>query len=128
MIRTGFDHAEFSRVLSGRGDGGNRTAGPRPLVVRNHVGDVHPINVIGAEDRDEIGRGLLDEIDVLMDGVGGSLVPLLPRRAHLSGNGNNELVLQDAADLPTLVEVLQQALAPELSQYVDRVNAGVDEV
>ena len=95
---------------------------------RNHVRDVHPIDVIGAENRHDVGPGLFDEIDVLIDGVGRSLVPAFARRSHLRRYGNDELVFQNAADLPTFIEVLQQALAAELRQDVNRVNAGVDEV
>ena len=49
-------------------------------------------------------------------------------RAHLRRHRNNELVLQQAAELPALAQVLQQRLAAELRQHVDRVDAGVDEI
>ena len=45
------------------------------LVGRNHVRDVHPIDMIGAEDGHDIGLRLFDQIDVLVDGVRGSLIP-----------------------------------------------------
>ena len=128
VVGAGFDHAELVGVLFGHGDGGDRAGGSSALVIGNHVRDVHPIDVIGAEDGHDVGAGLLDEIDVLVDGVGGSLVPVFAGGAHLRGHGNDELVFQNAADLPTFIEMLQQALAAELRQDVDRVNAGVDEV
>ena len=71
---------------------------------------------------------LFDQVDVLENGVGGSLVPGFVGRAHLRGHGNDELVLEQAAELPTLVEVLQQRLAAELGQHIDGINAGIDEV
>ncbi len=128
FIEVRFNHAELMGVLSGHGDGGDRAGSVGALVIRNHVRDVHPVNVIGAENCHDVRPGLLDEIDVLINGVGGSLIPVLAWGAHLGGDGNDELVLENAPDLPALIEVLQEALAAELGQYVDRVNTGVDEV
>ncbi len=75
VVRAGFDDAEFMRVFSGHGNGGDGAGGAGMLVLLDHVRDVHPIDVIGAEDRDDVGLGLLDEVDVLVDGVGRSLIP-----------------------------------------------------
>ncbi len=128
VVRAGFDDAEFVRVFSGHGNGGDGAGGARMLVRVDHVRDVHPIDVIGAEDRDDVGLGLLDEVDVLVDGVGRSLIPGFAGGAHLGGHGNDELVFQNAAVLPAFVQVLEEALAAELSEYVDGIDAGVDEV
>ena len=51
-----------------------------------------------------------------------------PARAHLRRHRNDELVLEQAAELPSLAQVLQQRLALELRQHVDRINARVDQV
>jgi hypothetical protein len=49
------------------------------LVILDHLPDVHPVDVIGTEHNDDIRSGLLDEVEVLVYGIGGSSVPLLAR-------------------------------------------------
>ena len=97
-------------------------------VVFDHVGDVHAVDVIAAEDRHHVRVGLLHQVDVLVDGVGRSLVPGFVRGAHLGRHRNHELRFEQAAELPSLAQVLQQRLAAELRQHIDRVDAGVDEI
>ena len=116
------------RVFSGNGNGCDGAGGAGMLVRVDHVRDVHPIDVIGAEDGDDVRLGLLDEVDVLVDaGVGCSPIPCFGGGAHLR-HGNDELVFQDAAVLPAFAQVLEQALASELREYIDGINARVDEV
>ena len=45
----------------------------------DHAGDIHAVDVIAAEDRHHVRVGLLDQVDVLVDGVGRALVPGLVR-------------------------------------------------
>jgi hypothetical protein len=95
----------------------------------DHARHVHPVDVVGAEDRHQVRLGLLDQVRVLVDGVGGALVPGLAGRAHLRRHRDHELVLQQPrAALPAVGQVLEQRLALELGEDVDRVDAGVDEV
>ena len=51
-----------------------------------------------------------------------------PGGPHLRGNGNDEVIAQQAGRLPALAQVLQQRLALELDQHVDGIDAGVDQV
>ena len=90
--------------------------------------DVHAVDMIAAEDRHHVRVGLFHQVDVLVDRVGRSLVPGFVRRPHLRRHRDDELVLQHAAELPSFAQVLQQRLAAELRQHVDRINAGVNEV
>ena len=122
------DDAELGGVLSIDGDGRHGDLRPLLLVVLDHAGDVHPIDVIGPEDRHQVGVGLLDQVDVLVDGVRRALIPGLVGGPHLRGHGDDEAVLQDPAELPAVGEVLEQRLALELGEDVDRVDARVDEV
>ena len=43
----------------------------------DHLRDIHPIDVIGAEDCHQVGLVVFDEIKILVDGVGGTLIPTL---------------------------------------------------
>ncbi len=84
--------------------------------------------MIGAEDRDQGRIGLLDEVRVLVDRVRGAPVPRLARRPHLGRHRDDEVVLQEPAELPALGQMLQERLALELGEDVDGVDPGVDEV
>ena len=46
------------------------------LVVGDHGVEVHPVDVVAAEDDHLLGRVVLDEVDVLADGVRRALVPV----------------------------------------------------
>ena len=122
------DDAELGGVLARCRDGGDGDFGALFHVVLDHAGDIHAIDVIAAEDGHHVRVGLLHQVDVLVDGVRRPLVPGFVLAAHLRRHRNHELVFQEAAELPALVEMLQQALAAELGQHVDGVDSRVDEV
>jgi len=48
-------------------------------VILDHAGDVHAVDVIAAENRHHVRIRLLHQVDVLVDGIGGALVPRLAR-------------------------------------------------
>ena len=62
------------------------------------------------------------------DGVGGSLVPGFVLRTHLCRHGDDEVALQQSAELPSFAQMLEQRLAAELGEHIDRVDSGVDEI
>jgi hypothetical protein len=127
-VPRGLDHPEVGREAPIHRDRGHRDLGALLLVVRDHALDVHPVDVVGAEDRDQVRIGLLDQVGVLIDRVRGAPVPGLARRPHLGRHRDDEVVLEQAAELPALGQVLEQRLALELGEHVDRVDARVDEV
>ncbi len=118
-----FDDAELGSVPFVDRDGGHGDLGAFVQVVVEHVVEVHPVDVVAAEDGHRVRVGLLHQVDVLVDGVGCALVPGLARRPHLRRHRNDELRLQQSAELPAFAQVLQQRLAAELGQHVDRVDA-----
>src|ERR1035438_6667767 len=128
VVRVGFDDAEFHGVLPRGGDGGDSDFGALLHVVLDHAGDVHAVDVIAAEDGYNVGIGLLDQVDVLINGVGRALIPGFVLGAHLCRHRDDELILQQASELPALAEVLQQGLAAELGEHIDGVDPRVDEV
>ena len=127
-VGSGFDDAEFGGELLLHGNGGHRYAGALLLVVLDHAVDVHAVDMVAAENGHHVRVGLLHQVDVLINGVGRALIPGLARRAHLRRHRDDELRLQQSAELPALAQVLQQRLALELGQHVDRIDAGVDKV
>ena len=127
VVFGGFDHTELHAACAfGSRDGGDGHFGALLDVVFDHTGDVHEINVISAENRYHVRFRLFHQVDVLENGVGGSLIPGLVLAPHLGGHRNHKLILQERAELPSLTEMLQEGLAAELGQHVDRIDPGVD--
>ncbi len=93
----------------------------------DHLADVHPVNVIGPEHRDQVEPPALDEVDVLVDRVGGSPVPALAG-PFLGRNRENEVIGKNGAEAPSLLQVFGQGLRFELRQDVEGVNPGIDEI
>ena len=96
-------------------------------VVLDHLADVHEVDVIRAKDRHHFGLRKFDQVDVLVNGVGGALIPLRTL-AHLSGHRQDELTGEQVRKLPGVAHVLQQGLTLELGQDVDRVDSRVHEI
>ncbi len=53
----GLDHAELDGLLPWHGDGGHGDFGALLLMEFDHVADVHPVDVIGPEDGDDVRIG-----------------------------------------------------------------------
>src|SRR6266851_965502 len=82
-IFVGLNHTELLGGLGGGNfDGPDGDVGAGVAVLLKHAAVIHFIDVIAGEDEDEFGAFAADRIDVLVDGVGGALIPLL-RDAHL---------------------------------------------
>ena len=79
-------------------------------MIVDHPGVIHLVDVVAGQDQRIAGRGLLDGVHVLVDRVGGPLIPHLGdpllRRDHL-----DVLAQLAAEELPPLVEVPVQAVA-----------------
>jgi hypothetical protein len=92
-VRCCFDHAKLRRKIDRDGHGRNSHLGAFPLVKLDHLADVHPINVVCAEDGHQMLIHMFNEVDVLIDGVGRALVPGLVNRTHLCRNRDDEMIL-----------------------------------
>jgi hypothetical protein len=97
---------------------GDRHVGLPLDVEIDHLADVHAVDVVGAEDRDDVRIGLAHEVQVLAHGVRGAPVPALAP-LHLGGDGADELVAQHRAEPPG-VRMCRQGLRLELGQHVER--------
>jgi hypothetical protein len=93
----------------------------------DHLLNIHPINVIGSKNGDQIVLFVFDQVDVLMNGVGGAPVPTATG-SLLGGDGQDEMIGQNRAESPTLLQVLGQRLRFELSQDIYGIDFGIDEV
>ena len=127
-IFVGLNDPKFGGMLLGKGIGGYSHFRVPCHVEVNHAGDVHAVDVVAPEDRNHVRVGLLDEVNVLENGVGSSLVPGFVLRTHLCWHRDDEVALQQSAELPSLAQMLEQRLAAELGEHVDRVDSGIDEI
>src|SRR5229473_1873381 len=82
-ILVGFNHTE---LLGSQGggyfDGCDGDVGAGVAVLLEHAAVIHFVDVIAGEDKNEFRALAADGVDVLVDRVGGALIPLL-RDAHL---------------------------------------------
>ena len=73
-------------------DGGDGDVGAGIDVLLEHFLVIHFVDVIAGKDEDEIGLLAADGIDVLIDGVGGALIPVLGD-AHLRREHFDEIAV-----------------------------------
>ena len=106
-ILVGLNDTEFAGVLLGKGVGGDGHFRLPSHVEIDHAGNVHAVDVVATEDRHHVRVGLLDEVNILKDGVGSSLVPAFVHRTHLCRHGDDEVALQQSTELPSLAHMLE---------------------
>ena len=70
--------------------------------------------------------GPLDKTEVLVDSIGGAVIPAFAH-SHLCRDRVDKAV-GDADDIPALLHVQVEGLRFELGQYIDAQKVGVDEV
>ena len=128
VVVVGFNNAKLMGMAFVYGQGGDSAGRVQMPVKLHHVRDVHPIDVVGTKNGDYVRVGLFNQVDVLVDGVSGPLIPGFADRPHLRRHRNDELALQQASHLPAFAQVLQKTLAAELGQHVDRMDPRVDEI
>ena len=77
MIGVDIDHAELVRLFDRLTDAGHGELGTGLDMLLDHLAEVHTVNMIGTDDHHDIGLHILDDIDGLIDGVGGTQIPVL---------------------------------------------------
>src|SRR5262245_5619991 len=83
--------------------------------------------MVRAKDSNEFGSVPLNQVQVLINGVGGALIPILTH-AHLGRNGRDKVIAKEIRGAPYLFEMLQQRLRLELGQNINGKDAGVHKI
>jgi hypothetical protein len=104
-IRRGLDDAKLRRQAGRDRHSRDRHFSAHPFVKLDHLANIHPVDVVRAKDGHQMLIRVFDEVDVLINGVGRALVPGLSGRAHLCRNRNDEMILQQRAELPTIAKM-----------------------
>ena len=89
---------------------------------------VHLVDVIAGEQHDEVGTVALDDVDVLIDRVGGAEVPHRLGDALRGGQDVEALVALGPEEVPAALQVTDQAVGLVLRGDRDAANAGVERV
>ena len=126
MVSPDFDDAELGCLLDGHPDGGNGDARAGLDVAVEHLPRIHAIDVVGAEDEDVRRLLVIDDVEVLVDGVGRTQEPS-PSPAHLRGH-RSDVVADERRHAPRTGDVHVEAVALVLRENDDLAIAAVGEV
>ena len=126
VVGINFDNAEFTGLGNRHRNSGDCEEGGTAQVEINHLVDVHLVDVVTSENGYEVRAFVGNQVDVLEDGVGCTLVPVVAS-AHLCRNQVHVLV-EACVQVPGCRNVLVQGIALELRQDFDFKDSGVDKV
>jgi hypothetical protein len=125
-LGVGLDDPERPRLGLGDGDGRDREVGLLVHVRGDHLPDVHLVDVVAAEDADDVGVLVGQHVLGLVDRVGRALEPRLARA--LLGRDRLDVMIEDRRQTPGAGDVLLEARALVLGHHLDAVQPGVHEV
>ena len=127
MIRAERHHAELVRLRQRHLDAADRDVRAALLVERDQRAVVHLVDVIAGEHEHGFGAVLLDDVEILVNGVGRAAIPNLAELL-LSRNDVDELAELAMQVTPAALHMLNQRVRLILRQYEDLANAGVDAI
>ena len=97
-------------------------------VLAQHHLVVHLVDVVAGQHHDVVGAVALDDVDVLVDGVGGAVVPLRLRHALAGRQDVEALVALGPEEVPAALQVADQAVRLVLRGDGDAADAGIERV
>ncbi len=121
------DDAEPRGFAQGDRPGHDERVGPGLGEELEELPVVRSVDVVARKDQDGLGILLLDGVDVLEDGVGGALVPVVADPA-LSGEGDDEVAALGVEDVPAVGDVAVERERLVLGQEGDPAEPGVEGV
>ena len=101
-------------------------AGAGVDVLVDHLREVHPVDVVGADHDDDVGPLVVHQVEALEDRVGAAEVPVLAD--PLLGRHRRDVVAEHRRHPPGLRDVAVEAVRLVLRQHDDLEVAGVDDV
>ena len=127
-VRIDRHHAECGGVLARHVDAGDGDFATVLDMIGEREGVVHLVDVVTGQDDDVLAAETLDDVVVLVHGIGGALVPVGLIETLLGGHHIDELVELALEVAPTALDVAHEAVALVLGQYADAADAGVQAV
>ncbi len=128
MVGVGLHDAKFFGFVDVDLERGDRQVGVVGFMKIDHLAVVHLIDVIASKDDDVLGAFLFERVDVLINGVGGALVPLFVDA--LLGRDDVDELAQLAAEqmAPAGVDVAVEAHRFVLREHQHLADAAVDAI
>ena len=121
-------HAEAGGLHARHLEAADGHVGAGVDVLLQHQLVVHLVDVVAGEDHHELRLVVGDDVDVLVDRVGGALVPLRLGDALAGGQDVEALVALGAEEVPAALQVADQAVRLVLGGDADAADAGVQRV
>src|SRR5277367_3395034 len=126
-VFVGLEDAETAGSFLGRDfEGGDSDVRTGLDVLLEHLLIIHFVDMVAGEDEDEIGLFGADGIDVLIDGVGGALIPVL-RDTHLRGENFDEIAVAHQSG-PALAHVAIEAERFVLGEDEDAAQIAIEAI
>jgi hypothetical protein len=119
--------AELPRVAERHGDAADGQVGVRLEVGADHLAVVHLVDMVAGQNQDVPRLLLLDRVDVLINGVGGALVPVLVDPL-LRRQDVHVLAHFGTQEAPTETEVAIERAGLVLREDEHAAEAGIDAV
>ncbi len=120
-------HPEGSCLFETDRQTGDGQLGSGVVVVLQHRGIVHPVDVISRENQRILGAASLQQVEVLVDGVRGAAVPRFSR-PHLRGDRRDVLSQFGVVDGPPVTQVLLQRMGLVLREHENAAQSGMKAV
>ncbi|MND93382.1 hypothetical protein D3C80_855680 [compost metagenome] len=121
-------HAELAGIGNRHVDAGHRHVGALAGMGGQHAPIVHLVDVVAGDDQHVLGVAAVDEVQVLVNRIGGALVPLGFVDLLLGGKELDELVEAAIEETPAALDVADQAVGLVLGGDADLADARVDAV
>ena len=122
----GGDAAELARLQARHPDPGDRDPRAARDVGLDHLGRVHPVDVVRTEDGDVVRALVEDQVLALEDRVRAAGVPAAAE--PLLGRHGGDVLPEHAGQAPGLGDVAVQRVRLVLGEHADAVQPGVDHV
>ena len=127
-VLVGFDHAELFRGGSAaiHFDGGHGDVRAGRDVLLEHLLVIHFVDVVAGKNEDVVRLLAADRVDVLVDRVGGALIPVL-RNAHLRRQDFDEIAVPHERR-PAAADVAVQAESLVLGENENAAQIAVEAI
>ena len=126
-IRSAHHDAEIGRRRALHRNGRERDLGAGTNVLVQERPEIHPVELVAAQDEEIIVRLLEKVAQVLADGVGRALIPLRAFRGLLRGEDVDEAA-RKVIKLVARLDMAMKRHAVELRQHINRAQPGVEAV
>ena len=126
MIVIDLNHTELVRFLDGLADTGHGELSTGLDVLLNHLFEVHAVDVVGTHNHHDVRLDILDDVDGLVDGVGGAEIPMLAETLLRGHRG--DVRTKQRGETPDLGDVAVKRVRLVLGEHHDLTVPGVHQI